>query len=223
MSKALSALRTGVRLWLQESTAKSHSEDQLTLALNTVARAAQAELAALPETGWCVEKSTPVDIEADEPEYDVPTGMTNWKAVEIYDGSKYVPLDPLRAVESHRAEYTSILDLLDTTSGALPRAFERLADSIVLRPTPTAAISDGLRFVGVVEYEDMSGDSDTTGLPALLDAAIEFGAAALLMLAEGNELGAHFQGLHKSEKETALGLLARRDEMPRHMHDAGHY
>lgn len=218
MSDDLDTLVANTRLWIAEQTAKQFSDASVKLALNRVARRIHNKLGTLDDTRWLIEIATAIPVVADTEEYNQPTGMVNIHAVQVWgESGDYEPMDPLPPSEWERG----IVETGVITT--VPRWYMLLKDTVILRPKPTAAIANGIRFIGTCEYTDMSAGSDTTGLPAQLDAPTEFGAASLLMLSEGESLAGAFQALHESWLAEAIDNLSRRDEAPQRMHDRDDY
>ena len=93
-----------------------------------------------------------------------------------------------------------------------------------IRPTPESAVSDGLYMIYVENPADMSGDTDTSGLPLDYDNLLTLYAAAkgnytLGLSQEGNNLMAQFNmGLDEMENNIiernidSGGVIANVDE-----------
>jgi hypothetical protein len=92
------------------------------------------------------------NLVADQNTYTWPTDLINEIEVNIYDGSKYVPLAP--------ASYEFCRTL--TTSGT-PTHYARYGRFVYLAPAPSASLVDGLKLV----YVPFLGLSEETSIPQL--------------------------------------------------------
>ena len=215
MSKTLASLRTAVRTWVRERSAKTFTAPEVLLALNTIATKVHEIVARLPHAQYLTEVLDTVNLVAGTATYDWPADSVHYKTVEVYHSGagEWVPLEEL--LPSQRVRGATVLG-----AAALPQYYIPRKSGIELRPTPSQSLTDGLRFVGSDEYTDMAAEDSTTGLPKLLDAPIEYGAASALLASDGDELATAFQAMYRSELKEALELLSRRTEAAQFMIDA---
>jgi len=215
MSKTRTQLETSIRYKLREATAKEHSPDAILDAINDVAIDVWDELSRLPGCEYCETDSAPVDIVAGTDSYAKPAGMVVFAAVQVWDGSNWRTLGKITAQQWERE-----LDpgyVLPIASGQIPNAYKLLANTVILRPTPQVGITGGLRFIGSLEFTDIAGANDTSGMPHVLDPVIVNLAAATLLLEEGNSAATAWEAKGQARRAKAMERLAVRDGAPRTM------
>ena len=213
-SKTRTQLEAGIRYMIREVSPKKHSSDDILHAINDVAIDLWADLSLMAGPDWCQVETTPVDIVAGTEVYD-GQGIRFYGAVQVWDGSNWENLNKITAEQWARE-----LDpgyILPAYPSSLPEAYKLMADTVILRPTPQTGIPSGLRFIGRLEFTDMAGANDTSGMPHVLDPVIECLAAALLLLQEGNSAATAWEARGQARKGKALERLFVRDGEPRTM------
>jgi hypothetical protein len=141
------------------------------------------------------------DLVTDQELYGVPTDCRKIVRVEVgYDSST----DRRKA---SRTDNNAPGDpIYDTSLTSRPRYFLR-GENIELRPTPINDVSEGLWLWYIENPADMSGDTDTSGIPFEYDQLLTLYAAAkgsytLGLHNEGNNYMAQFRlGLDDMEQE----------------------
>jgi hypothetical protein len=139
------------------------------------------------------------NLVADQALYSLPTDFRKFARLEVgyesaTDRVKVDQLD-LNEIGDPSVEVYSTADPKYTIVGNM---FE-------LRPTPTASLTDGLYMIYIENPSDMSGDSDTSGLPLDYDNLLTLYASAkgkytLGLPQEGNNMMAQFNmGLDEME------------------------
>lgn len=215
MSRTRTQLEAGIRLKLREANAKEHSSVAVLDAINDIAIDLWDELSRLPGADYCESISTPVNIVAGTDSYSIPTGMVLFGAIQVWDGYNWLNLGKITAEQWERE-----LDpgyVLPTASGQIPNAYKLMQSTVLLRPTPQLAITSGLRFIGRLEFTDISGANDTSGMPHVLDPVIETLATATLLLEEGNSAAMAWEAKGERRRAKAMERLAVRDGAPRTM------
>ena len=215
MSKTRTQLEAGIRYMLKDATAAKLPSDDILHAINDVAADLWDELSRMPGPDWFETITTPVPVVANTDTYDLPDGMVFFSAIQVWDGSNWETLDKITAEQWARE-----LDpgyILPAYPSSLPEAYKLMADTVILRPTPQTGIPSGLRFIGRLEFTDMAGANDTSGMPHVLDPVIECLATALLLLQEGNSAATAWESRGQARKGRALERLLVRDGAPRTM------
>ena len=213
-NRTRSQLETNVRRLLREATAKEHSADAIYYALDNAIAEVWDDLAGLPMVGYCTVVSTPVNIVADTDEYAIPTNMVHVQTVQVRANAtttSWLDLDPAGPRQWQD-------DGRPFSQGGTPLwTFTLIKATVLLKPTPTGAITSGLRFIGTENAPTLSTAGSTSGMPAVLDGILEQLAAALLLLTEGNKMAAAFEGRARKQLDARMTRLARRHEGPRTM------
>lgn len=141
------------------------------------------------------------DLVADQELYGLPSDLRKIVRVEVgYDNS----------TDRHKADRidsNAPNDPVDTTYLESDPKYMVRGDNLELNPTPGSAITDGLWLWYIEDLSDMSGDTDTSGLPIDYDHLLTLYAAAkssytLGLHDEGNNFMALFRaGLDDMEQE----------------------
>lgn len=157
------------------------------------------------------------DTVANQSLYSLPTDFRKFVRLEIGYANA------TDRVKAHQLDTDEIGDSLDSYSQSFPR-YTIVGNMFELRPTPTASITDGLYMLYVENPADMSGDSDTSGLPLDYDHLLTLYSAAkgkytLGLAQEGNNMMAQFNiGLDEMENNIvernidSNGVIANVDE-----------
>ena len=139
------------------------------------------------------------DLVANQSLYGLPTDFRKFVRLEIgyANATDRVKVDQI--------DFNEIGDPnVDVFSQADPK-YSIIGNMYEIRPTPTANVTDGIYFLYVEDPADMSGDSDTTGLPFNYDHLLPLYAAGkgsytLGLKEEGNVYMAQFNyGLDEME------------------------
>ena len=131
--------------------------------------------------------------------YSLPTDFRKFARLEIgyENATDRVKVDQIDLVELGDPS-------VDVYSAADPK-YTIIGNMFEIRPTPTTAITNGLYMIYVENPSDMSGDSDTSGLPLDYDNLLTLYASAkgkytLGLPQEGNNMMAQFNmGLDEME------------------------
>jgi len=131
--------------------------------------------------------------------YSLPTDFRKFARLEIgyENATDRVKVDQIDLVELGDPS-------VDVHSTADPK-YTIIGNMFEIRPTPTTAITNGLYMIYVENPSDMSGDSDTSGLPLDYDNLLTLYASAkgkytLGLPQEGNNMMAQFNmGLDEME------------------------
>ena len=138
------------------------------------------------------------DTVADQALYSLPTDFRKFARLEIgYENAT----DRLKVTQ---IDISEVGDSLASYSYAHPR-YSIIGNMFEIRPTPTTAVTDGLYMIYIENPTDMSGDTDTSGLPLDYDNLLTLYASAkgkytLGLAQEGNNMMAQFNmGLDEME------------------------
>jgi len=214
MSRPASTLEANVRILVREATAKEHTQAQVYHALNDVLIDVYDEISMLPNCGWTRQKYAAFNIVAGTGTYSIPAGVRDFSAIQVWDGQNWLNLDVKTPQQwEENPDPGSIFYL----GWGLPVTAILYASTIELRPIPTIGVSNapgggGCRFVGNPEAAPLVNPTDTSGLPAVVDPVIEKGAAALLMLEEGNPAAAGMEAKYQANRARVINSLSVRTQ-----------
>jgi hypothetical protein len=139
------------------------------------------------------------DLVANQALYGLPTDFRKFVRLEVGYGG---------ASDRVKVDQIDLNDIGDPTVDVFSQAdpkYTIVGNMYELRPTPTANVTDGIYFLYVEDPADMSGDTDTSGLPFNYDHLLPMYAAAkgsytLGLKEEGNVYMAQFNyGLDEME------------------------
>ena len=139
------------------------------------------------------------DLVANQALYSLPTDFRKFARLEVgYESAT-------DRVKVDQIDLSEIGDpTVDVYSTADPK-YTIVGNMFELRPTPTESLTDGLYMIYIENPTDMSGDSDTSGLPLDYDNLLTLYATAkgkytLGLPREGNNMMAQFnKGLDEME------------------------
>jgi hypothetical protein len=139
------------------------------------------------------------NLVADQALYSLPTDFRKFARLEVgYENAT-------DRVKVDQIDLNEIGDpSVEVYSQADPK-YTIIGNMFELKPTPTSAITNGLYMIYVENPSDMSGDSDTSGLPLDYDHLLTLYASAkgkytLGLAQEGNNMMAQFNlGLDEME------------------------
>lgn len=112
------------------------------------------------------------DLVANQSLYGLPTDFRKFVRVELGYES---------AANRIKADQLNIGEIGERTTDSYSLAdpkYTILGDMYEIRPTPTASVTDGIYLYYIEDPADMSGDTDTTGLPFDYDYLLPIYAAA---------------------------------------------
>ena len=139
------------------------------------------------------------DLVADQSLYSLPTDFRKFVRLEIgYSNS----------TDRVKVDQIDLSEIGDPTAEVFSQAdpkYTIIGNMFELRPTPTAAVTDGLYMYYVESLTDMSDNADTSELPSDYDSLLTLYAAAkgkftLGLMEEGNSFMAQFvMGMEEME------------------------
>lgn len=139
------------------------------------------------------------NLVANQALYSLPTDFRKFARLEVGYES---------ATDRVRVGQIDLTEIGDSISGVYSQVgpkYTIMGNMFELRPTPTESLTDGLYMIYVENPSDMSGDTDTSGLPLDYDNLLTLYASAkgkytLGLPQEGNNMMAQFNmGLDEME------------------------
>lgn len=139
------------------------------------------------------------DTVAGQSLYSLPTDFRKFARLEVgYNNAT-------DRVKANQIDLSEIGDYSSNAYSVTNPNYTIVGNMFELRPTPTTAVTNGLYMIYVENPADMSGDTDTSGLPLDYDSLLTLYASAkgkytLGLAQEGNNMMAQFNlGLDEME------------------------
>jgi len=203
-----SVLQTRLGEYLNEATAAQWTAIERKAWLNAAKNDVAVELIDIDNSYLLASPSLTATV-AGTAEYSLPTGYVRIRKVERNDTTPPMPL--LKIDYDRRWLYDNNERLQITGSNPV---YYIAGEKIGLIPTPTTSTANFIRIHYNALPADMSGDTDTTGLPTILDEVIVLGAAVRAFSRfsgdADNTQYQKFERMYQEDKAQKFKLLAHR-------------
>jgi len=170
MSKTLADIRTGVRIYLDESSPQDFLEPQLTKFINYAYQDVASEIMEVFEQYYMTTTAISADMVADTQEYTLDSSIIKTLRVELNYDTATSTSKPLRAKAIRLDELPRYLGDTNVGGSALLNCAyyvigNQSAQKIGLIPVPKISSTAGIKIWGIQAPSDLSSESDAVLIP----------------------------------------------------------